>query len=468
MSKTVEDLEELRERLDVQRAFFASGATLDVGFRIQSLRRLRNTLKQHEDEIFQALHDDLGKSNLEAYITELYIVYDEINHCIKKVRSWAKPRRVRTALAHAPSSSRVYTQPFGLVAVFSPWNYPVQLALVPLVDAVCAGNCVALKTSRSAPATNRILATILDKAFDPAHVELFAGSAALNDWLLECRFDKILFTGSTRVGRTILKAAAKHLTPVALELGGKSPAIVDATANLDITAARIMYGKCINAGQTCVAPDYLLVDETVAGLLIPKLKAAVTGYFGEDPLVCADFPHIVSQHHYERLCGLIDNRDATTTIAFGGQRDAATRRIAPTVLQGVTLDDPVMGEEIFGPVLPVLTYHTLEDAYAVIARFEHPLALYIFSESRAAQEAIINRVPYGGGCVNDTLIHCINPNMGFGGFGASGMGSYHGKHGFDTFTHHKGILKKGTWLELPARTPPYTAQKLKLIKRVVG
>ncbi len=448
------------------RAYFQSGATLPIEHRRQALVQLKAYLKANEERILAALRADLGKSDFEGYATELGLVYDEINLCVKHLGHWAKPKRVCTPIVHFRSSSKVYPSPMGVVLVLSPWNYPLQLALVPLVDAIAAGNCVALKPSRTSKATSELLLDMLANVFPPEFVCVFPGSGAMNDWLLETRWDQIFFTGSPNVGHTIMQAAAKHLTPVVLELGGKSPCIVDETANVLRAAQRIAWGKGINAGQTCVAPDYFLVHERVADELVKKLEACFHQYYGNDILACDEWPFIITVKHFERIMGLIENRNPNARVAFGGRGDAETRRIEPTCLTGVTLDDPVMNEEIFGPVLPIITYKTLDEAFAIVRTFEKPLATYVFSDNKQVQQRVIRELPFGGATINDVVIHIANNHMGFGGFGNSGMGAYHGKTGFDCFTHYKSTLTKGTWLELPIRNPPF-GNKIKLLRMLM-
>ncbi len=439
----------------LMQSFFEGGATRSIAWRKQALLALRSYLKGHEVTILDALQQDLGKAPAEGFATELGIVYEEISLCLKKLSSWAKPRRVSTPLVHFPASSRVYPAPLGVVLIMSPWNYPLQLALVPLVDAIAAGNCAAIKPSRTSSATNAVLADIVAATFPPEFVCVFPGSADMNDWLLDTRWDMIFFTGSPAVGRTIMRKAADTLTPVVLELGGKSPCIVHEDAHIRQAARRIAWGKGINAGQTCVAPDYFLVHESVEDRFVSELERAFRAYYGDDALACDEWPHMINRHHFDRVRGLIASRNPSAHIAFGGRSDEKTLRIEPTCMRGVTLEDPVMQEEIFGPVLPIITYRTIDEAFSIVRSFEKPLAAYVFSESPDIQQRVIDELPFGGATVNDVVIHLANNNMGFGGVGSSGMGAYHGKTGFDCFTRYKSVLKKGTWLEIPLRVPPF-------------
>ena len=464
---TFESIADVEAQAQRMRAYFQTGATLPVEHRRQALRQLKAYLKANEERVLEALAEDLGKAPFEGYATELGIVYDEINLCLKHLGRWAKPRRVRTPIVHFHSTSKVYASPLGVALVLSPWNYPVQLALVPLVDAIAAGNCVALKPSRTSIATSRLLMEMTASLFPPEFVCGFPGSAEMNDWLLDVRWDKLFFTGSPSVGHRVMQAGARYLTRVTLELGGKSPCIVDETANVKRAAQRIAWGKGINCGQTCVAPDYFLVHENVADDFVAQLDASFQQYYGENILACEQWPHMISQRHFERVMGLIENRNPDATVTFGGHGDPETLRIEPTCLRGVTLDDPVMGEEIFGPVLPVITYRTLDEAFAVVRTFETPLATYVFSDDKDVQQRVIRELPFGGATINDVVIHLANNHMGFGGLGNSGMGSYHGKAGFDCFTHYKSTLKKGTWLEMPIRNPPFDDAKMRLLKMLM-
>lgn len=463
---TYESASDVENAVSLMRAYFQSGKTLSIESRRRALVQLKAYLKANEADILAALHEDLGKAPFEGYATELGIVYDEINLCLKHLATWAKPKRVHTPLVHFHSTSKVYPSPLGVVLVLSPWNYPLQLALVPMVDAIAAGCCVGLKPSRTSKATTAFLEHLVSSLFAPEFVCAFPGSADMNDWLLEVRWDKLFFTGSPRVGHTILEAAAKHLTPCTLELGGKSPCIVDESANVMRAAQRIAWGKGINAGQTCTAPDYFLVHEHVADDLVRHLDACFHQYYGADILACDEWPHLITQHHFERVMGLIDHRNPDACVAFGGHGDAKSRRIEPTCLTGVTREDPVMNEEIFGPILPIMTYRTLDEAFSIVRTYATPLAAYVFSEDKGVQQRIIREVPFGGATINDVNIHLANNHMGFGGLGNSGMGAYHGKVGFACFTHYKSTLRKGTWLEIPLRNPPY-GNKIKLLRRLM-
>ena len=444
-----------------QRAYFETGATRSLKTRIAALRTLQNALRQNEVKLAGALKADLHKSPGESYMSEIGILLDELRYAIKHVAGWSRKRGVMTPLAHFSAKSFVVTEPFGVVLVISPWNYPVQLSLAPVIGAIAAGNCVILKPSAYAPATSRALAEMIGECFDPAHVAVIEGGREQNNALLCEKFDYMFFTGSVAVGKYVMECAAKQLTPVTLELGGKSPVIVDETANISVAARRIVFGKVLNAGQTCVAPDYVLVQKSVREPFLKALGEAIAAFFpGGDE---HNMPHIVSDKHFERLKGLMKSG----TVYCGGQTDAATRHISLTVLDGVLPDDPVMQEEIFGPILPILPYETLEEAISFVNARPHPLALYLFTTNGQTEKKVLDSVRFGGGCVNDTIVHLANAHMGFGGIGDSGMGQYHGKKGFDTFTHYKSILKKFNWIDMPMRYHPYIKWKESMIRMLI-
>lgn len=449
------DIEQL---VSNQRAYFRSGATLPLTDRHAALKRLRAAILSHQDGINAALKADLNKSPFETYMCETGLVLGELACARKNLASWARDWSVPTPAALFPARSVVHPEPYGVVLIMAPWNYPVMLSLAPLVGALAAGCCVVLKPSAYAPAASAVLAKIIAPAFDPRHVAVVEGGRQENKTLLEQKFDYIFFTGSAAVGREVMAKAAANLTPVTLELGGKSPVIVDQTADVKLAARRIAFGKFLNAGQTCVAPDYLLVHERVKDRLVKELLACVTAFFGEDPLENPDYVKMVNDKHYRRVQGLI----AGERVLFGGQ--ARYGKIAPTLLDGVTAESPVMQEEIFGPVLPVLTYSSLDEAINFINDRPRPLALYLFTRSKAVRRRVTREVSFGGGCVNDTVVHLANPHLPFGGVGESGMGGYHGKASFDTFTHYKSILKRAGWLDPPMRYHPYTRGKLLAVK----
>ena len=456
--------EEIARIVGDQRTYFKTHATFDVDARRRALVSLRDAVRAHEADIAHALKTDLGKSHDEAYMCEIGTSLSEIRHQIAHVARWSRPRLRPCDLANAVSVCKTQAVPYGVTLIMAPWNYPFLLTLEPLAGALAAGNTVVIKPSAYAPASSAVLKQICEEAFDPCLVTVVEGGRAENEALLDECWDKIFFTGSVPVGKLVMERASKNLTPVTLELGGKSPCIVDATANLKVAARRIAFGKWLNVGQTCVAPDYFLVHESVADAFADELATYLLQYYGKRILQCDYYPHMINEHHFNRVCGLIDNHGPKTRIAFGGGRDRSTLRIEPTILTGVTLEDPVMKEEIFGPIIPIITWSDLDEVFSYVRNFGHPLACYLFSESKVLQEQIIQAIPFGGATINDVVIHLANNHMGFGGFGDSGMGAYHGKQGFDCFTHYKSTLKKSTKIEIPVRVPPFTKAKSFILK----
>jgi len=442
-----------------QRVFFWSGKTHKVSFRIDALQKLKRAIVANEREICAALGQDIGKPELEAVVSEIALVTREIDFICRHLRRWARPQRVRTSLLNAPAKGSVRCQPLGVALIISPWNYPFQLLLSPLVGALAAGNCALLKPSELTVHTSAVVSRIIAETFPPEYVCVMQGGPELAQTLLDEHFDIIFFTGSTRVGRLVMQAAARHLTPVILELGGKSPAIVDADADLAMAARRIVWGKFFNAGQTCVAPDYLLVHEDVKQSLLDRMAARITECYGTAPQQSPDYSRIVNVAHLDRLAAYL----ADGTIFAGGELDRDTRYLAPTILDGVSWHSPVMQEEIFGPILPVLSFNDNDDVLELTSRHPTPLALYYFSQDPEKQRRIMTAGAFGGGCVNDSIIHLTEHHLPFGGVGTSGQGRYHGKASFEAFSHCKSILERGTWLDLPLRYPPYTG-KLKWLK----
>lgn len=450
----------IQELVQRQRRYFATGATRPLAFRRRRLRALREALLAARPEIEQALKADLNKSSYETFLTELAMVVGEIDDALRHLEKWAAPRRRGTPLSHFPAVSRVYPEPYGVVLVLSPWNYPLQLALAPVVGAIAAGNCVLVKASRHSAHTTALLHRLLSRVFSPEYVACVDETIPYGDVLAQ-RYDMIFFTGSPRVGRQVMAAAAAHLTPVVLELGGKSPCFVDAECDLAVAARRIAWGKLLNAGQTCVAPDYVLVDSRVKDRFIELLMRQAEKMFPH-PLHDPDYPRIVSRRHYDRLCGLLDR----ATGVRGGARDAESLHIALAVVEA-DFDSEVMREEIFGPILPVIAYDRLDDAVQAVQKREKPLACYVFTRRAGYARAVLERVSFGGGCVNDVVMHLANHNLPFGGVGNSGMGSYHGKDGFDTFSHHKSVLHNRTLPDIPLRYAPYNEKNLPLLQRVL-
>ena len=447
------------ELVNMQRAYYETGATLDLKARVDVLKCLLNTVIANEKKLMDALRADLGKSDCEAYMTEIGMCRDEIRFLIKHLPGWVRNRRMPTPMAQFAADSFVVPEPYGTALIISPWNYPVLLSIDPLAGALAAGNTVVLKPSNYTPHTSAALAEVLSAAFPPGLVSVVTGGRAENADLLEQKFDYIFFTGSVSVGKVVMAAAAKHLTPVSLELGGKSPVIVDETANIPLTAKRLAFGKYINAGQTCVAPDYVYVHASKKAQLIEELRRVIPEFYpggADNPCL----PRIVNEKHFGRLLGLMQGENAVV----GGDSRRDTLKIAPTVLTDITRQSPVMGEEIFGPILPLLEYTGIDAVIREIKAHPKPLALYLFSENKALHRRVLREVSFGGGCINDTIIHLATPHMGFGGVGESGMGSYHGKHSFDTFTHYKSIVDKKTWIDLPIRYAPLDSKKEKLLR----
>ena len=452
--------DEMLRKIEAQRAFFVAGHTRPVSARLDALKKLRAAIVEMENEINAALKVDLGKSAFEGYMCEVGMVLSELSYMLKHTRRYARKRRVPSPLAQFASSSYRLPCPYGVVLVMSPWNYPFMLALDPVIDAIAAGNTVVIKPSAYAPATSAVLDKLVRRALPEAWACVVTGGREENAFLLECDFDYIFFTGGVNVGKLVMEKAAKHLTPVTLELGGKSPCIVDRTANIHLAAKRIVFGKYLNCGQTCVAPDYVYCDAIIREPLVNAIKAEIVRQYGEQPLNNADYGKIINKKHFERILGLIDAKK----VVHGGKFDTNALRIEPTIMDNAVFSDAVMREEIFGPVLPIITFDSLDEALKEIDARPHPLALYFFSEDKTAQKRVMDGARFGGGCVNDTIIHLATSNMPFGGVGGSGMGSYHGKTGFDTFTHWKSIVDKKTWMDLPMRYQPYTKLYEKMIR----
>ena len=433
-----------------QKEFFQTGVTLSLAFRIAQLKKLRAAVIAHEEEIAEALKEDLGKSAFESYMCETGLALSEITYMIRHTKRFSKERRVKTPLAQFASRSYQKPSPYGNVLIMSPWNYPFLLTIDPLADAIAAGNTAVVKPSAYSPATSRVVEKIVSECFDPEYVAVVTGGREENSALLSQMFDFVFFTGSQNVGREVLRHTAETLTPAVLELGGKSPCIVDSSAKIPLAARRIVFGKFLNCGQTCVAPDYILCEASVKDALVDAVRTEIRRQFGDVPLENPDYGHIISDKHFARLLSLIDREK----ILAGGDTDSGRRKIAPTLLDA-SWDDAVMQEEIFGPLLPILTYNDFRAVVPLLSQKEKPLALYIFSENQGHIREVTERLSFGGGCVNDVVIHLATAEMGFGGVGESGMGSYHGKAGFDAFSHTKSIVDKKTWMDLPMRYQPY-------------
>lgn len=455
-------MEEMETLVNNQRSFFLNGNTIEYSIRKEKLQLLKEMLKSYETDIYDALKIDLNKSEHETLTTELGILYTEIDFAIKHLQEWMAPEKVSAPLTHRGTKNYIFKEPYGVCLIISPWNYPLQLALTPLIGAIAAGNCAIIKPSEHAKATSIILEEMIKETFDSSYVTVVQGDKEVSQKLLQQRFDYIFFTGSTSVGKMIMKEASKNLTPVTLELGGKSPVIVDEDASIQLAAKRIVWGKYTNAGQTCVAPDFLYVHDKVKFKLLKEMKKQIKSFYGKAPLKNKDYIQIINQKHFDRL----ENYLHSGSILHGGNVDREYLMIEPTILDKVSWEDEMMQEEIFGPILPVFTFHDTEDAMERLKPLEKPLALYYFGENQKTQQQVIQYLSFGGGSINDTLYHLANPHLPFGGVGSSGMGSYHGKYSFDTFSHSKSILKQTTKFDLPFRYPGGKLSK-SIVKKIM-
>ncbi|MEK3806457.1 aldehyde dehydrogenase [Bacillus sp. FSL H8-0547] len=455
-------MEQIQSILAAQREYFLKGHTRKLEDRKKNLDRLRKSIKRNEQAIIDALNKDLNKSEFEAYTTEIGILLEEISFAGKHLKKWAAPEKVKTAVTHIGTTGRIIPEPYGTALIIAPWNYPFQLALSPLVGAISAGNTAVLKPSEFAPAVSALLKKIIEETFPKEYIAVIEGGIETNQQLLAEKFDTIFFTGSVPVGKIVMEAASKHLTPVTLELGGKSPCIVHKDADLKLSARRIAFGKFTNAGQTCIAPDYLMVHEDIKEEFMTLLKSEIEQMFGKDPLQNEKYSRMISEKHFDRLTEFFKDG----TILHGGESDKSTLTIAPTIIGDVAADSPVMQEEIFGPIFPVLQYRELEEAISFIQARPKPLALYLFTSSKQTEEQVVTRVSFGGGCINDTLMHIATPHLPFGGVGESGMGNYHGKFSFDAFSHYKSVLNQTTRFDLSFRYPN-AKNGLKIVKRLL-
>ena len=457
-------METLREKINKQREYFSTGETKDINFRIEKLKKLRDVLKSEEEKVFEALKKDLMKSSFESYVTEVAMVYDEINMHIKNIKKWSKKRRVKTPLVQFPAKSFIQLEPYGVVLIIGPFNYPFMLTMDPLIGAIAAGNTAVIKPSESAPETSKILKEILEKVFDEKyvlHVNPERGKEVVEELLKE-KFDYIFFTGSATVGKIVMKAASQYLTPVTLELGGKSPCIIDKDCKLELAARRIVWGKLLNSGQTCVAPDYLYVHKDIEEEFIKKLEEEIKNQFGDNPLESKDYSKMVNEREFNRVLSYIDKEK----LVFGGNYNRKTFQIEPTILKNITWDDPVMEREIFGPIFPILTFENLDEVIRVVNSKDKPLALYYFSEDKNKIEKVLNSTSSGGVTINDTLVHVSSSYLPFGGVGNSGMGEYHGKYSFDLFSNKKGVMNRKTFLDLKIRYAPFQ-NKLTIVKKIM-
>ncbi|MBN3939217.1 aldehyde dehydrogenase [Nostoc sp. NMS9] len=456
------ELSNIGDIIQNQREFFQTGKTKDVTFRIEQLKNLKQAIIEHEQSIVEALQADLHKPEVETYLTEISVIKD-IDYAIKHLQNWTKPEKAAVSWDFFSYSARIYPEPLGVVLIIGPWNYPFQLIISPLIGAIAAGNCAIIKPSEIASHTSDIIAKIIAKHFDPAYLAVVEGGVEASQKLLAEKFDHIFFTGGTAVGKIIMAAAAKYLTPVTLELGGKSPCIVDTDINLEHTVRRISWGKFINAGQTCIAPDYLLVNKTIKKDLIDGLEKSLKEFYGDNPVNSPDYARIISQKHFERLVSFLKDGK----VIIGGENQPSERYIAPTLIDNVSLEDSVMQEEIFGPILPIIEYTDIAEAIALINSRPKPLALYLFSQDKNVQKRVLQETSSGGVCINDTVMQVGVSSLPFGGVGDSGIGNYHGKASFDTFSHKKSVLQNSFWLDLKWRYAPYQG-KLPLIKKLLG
>lgn len=443
-----------------QRAFFDTGKTFDVNYRIEMLKKFKQAILDNEEEINLALKKDLGKSETETYMCETGMTLSELSHQIKHIKKWCKNKRKRTPLANFPAKSFTVQEPYGSVLIMSPWNYPFMLCLAPMVGAIAAGNCCVLKPSAYSPATSAIIKKIVEEAFPQEYVAVVEGGRAENAELLNQRFDYIFFTGGVTVGKLVMEKAAANLTPVTLELGGKSPCIIDESCDIKLAAKRVVFGKYLNCGQTCVAPDYILIDKKIKEKFLDQVKIQIEKMFGEKPLENPEYGKIINRKHFDRINELIDENK----VIFGGKSNSETLKIEPTVMDNVTEDDAIMQEEIFGPVMPIITYNTIDEAESFVKEREKPLALYVFTKNKSVENRFLKYVSFGGGCVNDTIMHLATSELAFGGVGNSGMGSYHGKKSFETFSHEKSVLKKSCLIDMPMRYHPYNKKYIKIIR----
>ncbi len=459
----MEDKMQIKSQISAQHSFFNSGKTRDVNYRVAKLKELKKVITNNENIIIKALQDDLGKPELEAYATEVGFVLREITLFINNTIKWAKPKKAIDNLINFPSKSYIMHEPYGLMLIISPWNYPFQLCMSPLIGAISAGNCVALKPSEFAPNTSSVIKQIISEVFDSSFVSVFEGDATISQELLNQKFNYIFFTGSDKVAKIVMNNAAKNLTPITLELGGKSPCIVDQTADINLAAKRITWGKFINAGQTCLAPDYILAHSSIKKELINNIKKCIRDFYGTDIKNCGDYTRIINEIHFDRLSKLIEKQK----VVFGGKIARKNLFIEPTLMDEVTWDDDIMKQEIFGPLLPFIEYNNIESIISKIQNKKKSLGLYLFTSNKETEKLILNSCSFGGGCINDTISHVANSNLPFGGVGNSGMGCYHGKYSFETFSHKKSIVKKASWIDIPLRYPPYKG-KLKWVKKILG
>lgn len=451
-----------KEVVEKQKEFFKTGKPIDINYRKKALIKLRDTVDKYEEKILYALKLDLGKSEFEGYETELGIVKSELKNTIKNLEKWSKPKKVRASIMNPFSDNRIYNQPYGVCLILSPWNYPFQLALMPLIGSIAAGNTSILKLSEISSFTSSIVREIIEEIFDEEYIAVFSGEAdeAIN--LIESDIDFIFYTGNPKIGASVAESAGRRLIPCVLELGGKSPCIIDRKADLDNAAKKIVWGKFMNAGQTCVAPDYIIADRLVFLELRDKLIHYIKEFYGENPIESDDYPKIINKKNFDRILNLIEGK----RLIFGGKYDEESLKIEPTILEVSSMDEKIMQEEIFGPIIPIIVYKSKSEIFEIIDKNKNPLALYLFTDDSSFEKEIIEKVSFGGGCVNDTIIHCTSEGLPFGGIGMSGLGNYHGKASFDAFSHKKSVVKSKKFADISMKYPPFNKKKLNLIKKV--
>ncbi|QQQ87307.1 aldehyde dehydrogenase family protein [Peptacetobacter hiranonis] len=451
-----------KEVVEKQKEFFKTGKPIDINYRKKALIKLRDAVDKYEEKILYALKLDLGKSEFEGYETELGIVKSELKNTIKNLEKWSKPKKVRASIMNPFSDNRIYNQPYGVCLILSPWNYPFQLALMPLIGSIAAGNTSILKLSEISPFTSGIVREIIGEIFDEEYIAVFSGEAdeAIN--LIESDIDFIFYTGNPKIGASVAESAGRRLIPCVLELGGKSPCIIDRKADLDNAAKKIVWGKLMNAGQTCVAPDYIIADRLVFLELRDKLVHYIKKFYGENPIESDDYPKIINKKNFDRILNLIEGK----RLIFGGKYDDDSLKIEPTILEVSSMDEKIMQEEIFGPIIPIIIYKNKSEIFEIIDKNKNPLALYLFTDNNSFEKEIIEKVSFGGGCVNDTIIHCTSEGLPFGGIGRSGIGNYHGKASFDAFSHKKSVVKSKKFADISMKYPPFNEKKLELIKKV--
>lgn len=456
-------VDNIPQLIQEHKQFFHNDYTRSLQFRLEQLEKLKKSIQKYENEVLSALYQDLHKSEFEAYAAEIGFVFNSINFIMKYLKRWMKPQKVKTPMHFLPSKSYIIKEPYGTVLIIGPFNYPFQSLIEPLIGAIAGGNCVVLKPSENAPNVAAVINKIIGETFDKRYIRVIEGDRETTSLLIHAPFDYIFFTGSVQVGKIVMEAAAKNLVPVTLELGGKAPAIVDETANLDIAAKRIIWGKFINAGQSCIAPDYVIVHKSVKGKLISKMKEIITSFYGSDVLKSNDYGRIINERQFDRLISILEQD--RNYIVFGGNSSRSHLYIEPTILEVNSWDAAAMKEEIFGPILPIMDYNDLDEVIHMVNNQPKPLALYVFTENKNVEKQVLGRISFGGGCVNDTMSHMANLHLPFGGVGNAGFGAYHGKHSFDAFTHHKSILKKSSRVELGLVFPPYR-NKIGILRKI--